>query len=342
MTNALTTSKTDSLRALIETNKSHIARALPRHLNADRMLAVAATAVQKTPALLDCDQASFVGAIIQCAQLGLEPNDGTGRAWLIPYGKTVQFIPGYRGLVDLTRRSGEIKRFDVRDVCAKDAFSYSFGLRPELNHVPASGERGELTHVYAVAEFKDGNIQFDVMTREDVEKIRTRSRAGNAGPWKTDYAEMAKKTIVRRICKMLPVSPEVHKAVILDERADLGLSQDLHLLVDPEGKPAPEPSAYAMPKEKESEAQKAEPVADAEVLDESEPFDEPTPAPTQPVASGPVISDPQRKRFFAIWKASGKTAEQVKAKLKEVTGSESSNDIPRDRYEALCAWAEAK
>lgn len=336
MTTALSTQKANDLRALLETNRTHIARAMPRHLNADRLLAVATTAVQKTPALLNCDQASFMGAIIQCAQLGLEPNDGTGRAWLIPFGNQVQFIAGYRGLVDLTRRSGEIKRFDARAVYEGDVFSYSFGLRPELNHVPGDA-RKKLTHVYAVAEFKDGSTQFDVMTADDVEKIRNRSKAKNSGPWQTDYEAMACKTVVRRLCKMLPVSPDVQKAVTLDERAELGMAQDLHLLVDPEGKPTPEAPTYAMPKAKEAPAPTPEPVQEAEVLEDEPPFDEPA-APKPDL--GPGISEPQRKRFFAIWKGSGKTAEQVKAKLREVTGSESSNDIPRSKYEELCAWAQ--
>ena len=258
----------NSLRALLEQSKGIIARALPRHLNADRMLAVATTAVQKTPALLECDRVSFVGAIIQCAQLGLEPNDGTGRAWLIPYGKQVQFVAGYRGLVDLTRRSGEIKRFDAREVYEKDTFSYSLGTRPDITHVPATGDRGKLTHVYAVAEFKDGGTQFDVMTADDVEKIRSRSKAGNSGPWKTDYAEMAKKTVVRRLCKMLPVSPETQRAVTLDERAELGLPQDLHLLADPDAKPTPEPPKYEPPKEKAEAPKDAPEAKDAEVVKE--------------------------------------------------------------------------
>ena len=264
----------DTVRALLERSKDQIKMALPRHMNADRMARIAMTAVQKTPKLLECRPVSLVGAIIQCAQLGLEPNDGTGRAWLIPYGTEVQFIPGYRGLVDLTRRSGEIKRFDARAVYSNDTFSFQFGLNPDLTHIPAAKDRGELTHVYAVAEFKDGGTQFDVMTREDVEKVRSRSKSGKSGPWVTDYEEMAKKTVTRRICKMLPVSPETQIAVTLDERADRGLPQNLAQLADPSEPPAPEPEAETeapiKPPQRASE-KKPEPIPAEAVPAEAKP-----------------------------------------------------------------------
>lgn len=252
----------DTIRALLIKSKDQIAMALPKHMNADRMMRIAVTACQKTPKLLDCRPVSLLGAIIQCAQLGLEPNDGTGRAWLIPFGNEVTFIPGYRGLVDLARRSGEIKRFDVRAVHAGDVFQYSYGLKPLLNHIPKPAERGDLTHVYAVAEFKDGGLQFDVMTKEEVDKIRKRSKASSSGPWVTDYEEMAKKTVVRRICKMLPVSAETIQAVHLDERAELGLPQNLALLADPTEKALDDKGQVEGPMPQRKSEKKAEAPAD--------------------------------------------------------------------------------
>lgn len=191
--------------------KAQIAAALPKHMTADRMARVALTEVRKTPALMACDPAIFAAAIIQCSQLGLEPGNGLGHAYLIPFKTEVQLVIGYRGLIELVRRSGAVKSLVARAVRHGDDFDYAFGLEERLDHVPTQGKRGEVTFVYAVATLADGTKQFDVMSREQVEDIKRRSKSagGNSSPWSTDFEEMAKKTIIRRIVKMLPLSPEV-------------------------------------------------------------------------------------------------------------------------------------
>lgn len=244
-------SEAATIRALLDKSKSQIEAALPRHMNANKMLRVAMTAVQKTPKLMECHPVTLIGAVIQCAQLGLEPNDGTGQAWLIPFRNNaknrmeVQFIAGYRGLVRLVRNSGEIGRFEARVVYEKDHFEFEYGSHPRLIHKPyEQGDPGQPTHFYTVAEFKDSHVQIEVMTKNEVDKIRARSKSANNGPWVTDYVEMGKKTVVRRAVKMLPVSTEAQKAATLDERADIGLPQDLGTLVDPTetGTPTEEPA----------------------------------------------------------------------------------------------------
>ena len=232
------TRRVADVRALLEKNKAQLALALPRHITPDRMMRICMTAVQKTPKLLECDQISLFAAVIQAAQLGLEPDGALGQAWLVPFGNQVQLLPGYKGLLSLVRRSGELSTVEVRAVYARDIFRFRYGLASVLEHEPFNPgpqadsdevTRGELVAVYAVARLRDGGIQWEVMRRHEVEAIRKRSRSGTSGPWVTDYDEMAKKTVLRRLCKLLPMSVEAQTAVDLDERAELGLPQDLEV-----------------------------------------------------------------------------------------------------------------
>ena len=222
--------------------KAQIALALPKHMTAERLARIALTEVRKTPALAKCDQASFLGAIMQCAQLGLEPGGALGHAYLLPFenrkkGITeVQFIVGYRGMIDLSRRSGQIMSIEARAVYEADQFDVRLGLNSDQVHVPAwdAQDRGPLRFVYAVAKLKDGGTQFEVMSRVEVERVRAKSRAANNGPWVDHFEEMAKKTVIRRLFKYLPVSIELAQAVALDEQAEDGRAQDNPLTIDVE------------------------------------------------------------------------------------------------------------
>lgn len=231
----------DTVQALLLKYKPQINLALPRHMTADRMLRVAMTAMNQTPKLWECTDSSLVGAVIQASQLGLEPDGFVGMAYLIPYRNSkknvfeAHFLPGYKGLMTLARRSGEVKQIEPRIVQAGDRFLYEYGLKPKCVHVPKArpaGADATPTHAYVVVTFADGDKQFDVMTTADIETIRAQSRAANDGPWVTHWAEMAKKTVIRRICKSLPVSIEVQRAVALDELADAGVPQDLESLLE--------------------------------------------------------------------------------------------------------------
>ena len=147
--------------------KKQFALALPKHLNADRFTRVALTELRKVPKLMEADPASFMGAVMQCAQLGIEPGGALGHAYLLPFenrrsGKTeVQFILGYKGMIDLARRSGQIVSIEARAVYERDTFSVRFGLDPDLQHEPAweEDDRGELRAVYAVAKLQGGGVQ---------------------------------------------------------------------------------------------------------------------------------------------------------------------------------------
>ena len=214
--------------------KAQMALALPKHMTADRLARIALTEIRKTPALERCDQTSFLGAIMQCAQLGLEPGGAPGHAYLLPFenrkkGITeVQFIVGYRGMLDLARRSGQIISIEARAVYAADRFHVALGLNPDLTHEPdwEAADRGPLRFVYAVAKLKDGGTQFEVMSRAEIERVRSQSKAGQNGPWVTHFDEMAKKTVIRRLFKYLPVSIELATAVGLDEQSEAGQQQD--------------------------------------------------------------------------------------------------------------------
>lgn len=229
--------------------KQQMALALPKHMTADRLARIALTEVRKNPKLAQCDQTSFLGAIMQLASLGLEPGGALGHAYLLPFdkrqkvggqwktvGTDVQLIIGYRGMIDLARRSGQIVSLEARTVHARDHFEVELGLDSRIVHKPdwTAQERGPLTFVYAVAKLRDGGVQFEVMSRAEIEGIRAQSKAKDNGPWVTHFDEMAKKTVIRRLFKYLPVSIEIQRAVGLDEQAEAGLPQDNPLVMDGE------------------------------------------------------------------------------------------------------------
>ena len=220
--------------------KSQIQAALPKHMTPERMARIVTTEIRKNPALVKCERNSFLGAVIQCAQLGLEPGNSLGHAYILPYDKRekqngnwvtvrtdAQLIIGYRGMIDLARRSGQIISISARSVRQGDEFVYRFGLDEDLIHKPSEEvEEGDITHVYAVAKLRDGGIQFEVMSTKQIEAVRQQSKAKDNGPWKTHWEEMAKKTVIRRLFKYLPVSVEIQRAVMLDEAADAGVPQN--------------------------------------------------------------------------------------------------------------------
>lgn len=236
-------SKAMNLRKMLSDYRSEIAHALPKHVSPDRMLRMAMTSARKNPGLLDCTPESFFGAAIQCAQLGLEPDTALGHCYLIPFQnrksgkKEVQFMPGYRGLMDLVYRVAEHPILTPRAVYEGDTFSYEFGLNPKLVHTPLPRQdKAKLIFAYCVASFKDGRKEFCVMTKPEIEDIRLRSKATGFSPWQTDYEAMALKTVIRRMVKYLPMSAELHTAVHLDEMVDIGKSQDNDLFLK-EGQP---------------------------------------------------------------------------------------------------------
>jgi recombination protein RecT len=225
------TEKPTTVAGMMKTYKDQIALALPKHMTPDRMVRIVTTEMRKNVELMKCEPTSMFGAVIQCSQLGLEPGSALGHAYLLPFNNRkkgimeVQVIIGYRGMIDMARRSGQIVSLSANCWYENDEFSYKYGLRPELDHTPTMGDPGKMLGAYAVAQLKDGGHQFEVMTLDAINKIKAKSKTSRFGPWVDHFEEMARKTVVRRLFKYLPVSIEMQSAVGLDEHQDAGLSQ---------------------------------------------------------------------------------------------------------------------
>lgn len=242
----VTTTQKKDLRTLLQSEgvKQQIALVLPKHLTADRMARVAITAVMRTPKLQQCRPESLLQSLMLCSQVGLEP-DGRN-AHLIPYGDQCQVIFDWKGLVALARRNG-VKNIAADVVCEGDEFHWfrnAEGLQ-FTHRVDWKQKRGAVYAAYCI--WKDGD-QFDgeVMTREEIEGIRKRSRSGNAGPWVTDWAEMAKKTVIRRASKKWPLDPETASAMVADDDV-LETAQPKPAVVSPLFAALPEPPEEAEP-----------------------------------------------------------------------------------------------
>jgi len=251
--------KNKTVRDLVMQMRDQFSLALPRHITPDRFTRVALTALGKTPKLADCTRESLLACLMDCSQLGLEP-DGR-KAHLIPYGNQCTLIIDYKGLVDLARRSGDISYIHADVVCENDQFDYAYGSGAHLNHIPATTGRGKPTHAYSFVKLKDGSEDFCVMNVDEVDAIRGRSKAGKAGPWVTDWMEMAKKTVFRRHSKWLPLSSEFQEAI----EKDFDVPTDL---IDPArvGKPVvAEPKAL---EPQEQAAMTAQPPREREVGEE--------------------------------------------------------------------------
>ena len=244
----------ETLRSLLEAAKPSMGQVVPKHVTPERLVKLALVAASRTPLLLQCEPKSIVQGVMTAAQLGLDCGGVLGSAYLVPFKNQkqggryeAQLIVGYRGLVDLARRSGEIETIEAHVVYAHDSFEVAYGLDPVLRHVPClTGDAGDPILVYAIARLKDGGRQVEVMTRSEVERIRSRSRAGSSGPWVTDWSEMARKTVVRRLCKYLPLSPELADALAADERVEGPASVEIVPVEEPEPEtPEEEPVAHA-------------------------------------------------------------------------------------------------
>ena len=225
----------ETTRKLLEKITPQIGRALPRHMTPERMIRIALTELRRTPKLLECSPESFCAAIIMCSQLGLEPGSALGQIYLIPFKSEVTVMLGYKGMIELARRSGQIVSLSAHDVYENDVFEYEYGLHEKLKHVPSLKDRGKLIAVYSVAHFVGGGHQIEVMSKGDVDKIRSRSKSGQSGPWVTDYPEMARKTALRKLFKYLPISIEkLQTASMLEEQGDSGEQNLIRLVNDSE------------------------------------------------------------------------------------------------------------
>jgi len=215
----------DNLGKLIAVMESQAKVAIPERVGMswDRLARVFRTVIQQSPALQECTARSLQACLMQSAELGLEPGSALGHFYMVPFRnkgqREAQGIVGYRGMIDIVRRSDQVMTVYARVVYEKDKFKYISGLRENIEHEPsplAVSERGKITHFYFVSHFVNGGYHLEVMTKGEVDDIRKRSKASSSGPWVTDYAEMGKKTVVRRAFKWLPTSivpKALHQAI---------------------------------------------------------------------------------------------------------------------------------
>lgn len=221
------------LGALVKRMEPAFKRALPSVMTPERFTRIALTALGSNPQLARCTQNSFLGALMNAAQLGLEPNTPLGHAYLIPYGNECTFQIGYKGLISLADREKCI--VEAQTVYEKDDFECEFGLNPILRHKPFfKGDRGEPILYYAIYHTADGRSSFDVMSRADAEAHGKKySKTYNNGPWKTNFDEMAKKTVIKKLLKYAPLSSEIMQAISTDNsviNANEALPDDLNIV----------------------------------------------------------------------------------------------------------------
>lgn len=227
-------SKNMTMPDMVRAMMPEIKKALPTVLTPERFTRIALSALNNTPALQQCTPMSFLAALMNAAQLGLEPNTPLGQAYLIPYKNKgtmeCQFQIGYKGLIDLAYRNGQMQTIQAQCVYENDFFEYEFGLEPKLVHRPAYSDRGELVYFYGIFRTVNGGFGFHVMSKADMDQYaRNYSKAFDSSysPWKTNYEEMAKKTVIKQALKYAPIKTDFQRAISTDETIKKELSDDM-------------------------------------------------------------------------------------------------------------------
>lgn len=199
---------------VIEAGKEQFASALPKHLSSERFTRIAITCVRQNPKLAQCSVPSLLGALMTSAQLGLEPSSTLGQVYLIPYKNECQLQLGYKGMIELLRRTGQLSDIYAYPVYSNDEFTIEYGLERKLTHKPAFNNpdgRGEITGFYSVAILKDGTRAFEYMTKAEIVAHEEKYRKGNYknDVWNKNFEEMALKTVTKKMLKWLPISVEM-------------------------------------------------------------------------------------------------------------------------------------
>ena len=238
MSSTALATQTKKVSDLLASRSGEIAMALPRHLDSDKLIRVVMTSIAKNPKIAQCNLASLYRCVLEVAQVGLYPDGVLGHAYLIPYKDECTLQIGYKGMIDLARRSGQVASIEARVVYEGDEFDFEYGSNAFLKHKPTLTNQGKVKCVYGFAKLTSGEDVFEVMTVEQIEKIRKMSRNSNGSTWVNHWDEMARKTAIRRLFKYLPNSPEMAQAVEIDEASDFGLRQPTTIDVTPRQEPA--------------------------------------------------------------------------------------------------------
>ena len=224
-----------TMQTYIKSMEGEIKKALPSVITPERFTRMVLSAISTNPKLGSCTPSSFLGAMMSAAQLGLEPNTPLGQAYILPYQNKgtleAQFQLGYKGLIDLAYRSGEVEVVQAHIVYENDTFECEFGLEPKLTHIPAESNRGNAVKVYAMFKTKSGGYGFDVMSMDDVRthaKKYSKSFGSSFSPWATNFEEMAKKTVLKRCLKYAPLKSDFVKGVVQDGAIKNEISEDMY------------------------------------------------------------------------------------------------------------------
>lgn len=228
-----------TMQAYIKAMEPAIKKALPSVITPERFTRMVLSALSSTPKLAECSPQSFLAAMMTAAQLGVEPNTALGQAYLLPYRNhgqmECQFQLGYKGLIDLAYRSGEVSVIQAHTVYENDVFEYELGMDPKLRHVPAKADRGESVAYYAMFKTKDGGYGFEVMSVDDVQRHAQRyskSYGSGSSPWRSNFDEMAKKTVLKRALKYAPLKSDFVRGVAQDETIKAELSDEMYAVPD--------------------------------------------------------------------------------------------------------------
>ena len=228
-----------TMQAYIKAMEPAIKKALPSVITPERFTRMVLSALSSTPKLAECSPQSFLAAMMTAAQLGVEPNTALGQAYLLPYRNygqmECQFQLGYKGLIDLAYRSGEVSVIQAHTVYENDVFEYELGMDPKLRHVPARADRGEAVAYYAMFKTKDGGYGFEVMSVDDVQRHAQRyskSYGSGTSPWRSNFDEMAKKTVLKRALKYAPLKSDFVRGVAQDETIKAELSDEMYAVPD--------------------------------------------------------------------------------------------------------------
>lgn len=236
---AKTTNGNKPMQQYIKSMEGEIAKALPSVITPERFTRIVLSAISVNPKLGECTPTSFLGAMMTSAQLGLEVNTPLGQAYVLPYMNhgtmEAQFQLGYKGLIDLAYRSGEVEVIQAHVVYENDEFTCEYGLEPKLTHKPADSNRGDPVKVYAVFKTKSGGFGFEVMSMDDVRRHAakySKAYSSSFSPWKTNFEEMAKKTVLKRVLKYAPLKSDFVRQVVQDDTVKHGISEDMYSVPD--------------------------------------------------------------------------------------------------------------
>lgn len=222
-----------SIQDYIKVMAPEIKKALPSIMTPERFTRITLSALSTNPQLGSCSPKSFLAAMMTAAQLGLEPNTPLGQAYLIPYKNhgalECQFQLGYKGMIDLAYRSGEVTIIQAHTVYSNDEFTYELGMEPKLSHIPAKSNRGDPVYFYAMFKIRSGGYGFEVMSVEGVRAHAKRySKAYNNGPWQTNFEEMAKKTVLKRVLKYAPLKSDFVRGLAQDGIVKNEIDKDMY------------------------------------------------------------------------------------------------------------------